>query len=87
MSAEESIFINDGFSKFRNKAEFAWRVHHEFILTHPFISGNGRCARLLLNMIRLRAGLPIEVIRYEDRVKYFQIIGTYLQRKMAANRE
>ncbi len=44
---------------------------HSWLLTvHPFLNGNGRVARLLLNLILLKAGYPICVINAEDRPRY-----------------
>ncbi len=46
-------------------------VAHTWLLTvHPFINGNGRVARLLLNLILLKAGYPIVVINADDRARY-----------------
>jgi len=48
-----------------------WKDHHiQFEKIHPFIDGNGRVGRMLMNWERLRAGLPILVIRGEDRPNY-----------------
>lgn len=42
--------------------EFAAQVHKEFVFIHPFIDGNGRVARLLMNLILLQAGYTIAII-------------------------
>jgi len=41
---------------------FATRAHKEFIFIHPFIDGNGRVARLIMNLCLLQAGFPIAII-------------------------
>jgi Fic-DOC domain mobile mystery protein B len=40
-------------------AELAVRVHHRLVLIHPFVNGNGRCTRLLADVVikRLKADL------------------------------
>jgi Fic family protein len=44
---------------------------HSWLLTvHPFRNGNGRVARLLLNLILLKAGYPLCVINTDDRPRY-----------------
>ncbi len=75
---------NSGFQRAEaKKDQLAWRVHHEFITIHPFIEGNGRMSRLLLNFVRLRAGLEVAIVRYEDREKYSKAIVEFQQQKIA----
>ena len=45
-------------------------VHHYFIAIHPFIDGNGRTGRLLLNYMLLKSGFPPICIKKEERIKY-----------------
>ncbi len=42
--------------------EFAARVHQRFVFIHPFVDGNGRLSRLLMNLALLRAGYTIAII-------------------------
>ena len=49
-------------------------LHGEFVKIHPFIDGNGRTARLLMNFEVMKAGyLPI-VIKKEDRFGYYDLL-------------
>lgn len=50
--------------------EFAARVHQKFVYIHPFVDGNGRVARLLMNLCLLRAGLTLAVIPPVCRYEY-----------------
>jgi Fic family protein len=49
-------------------------VHLEFVTIHPFMDGNGRLARLLMNYVLLSAGLPWVTIRSDERVPFFRAI-------------
>jgi len=42
--------------------EYAAIIHKELVTVHPFIDGNGRAARLLMNLALLQAGHPVAII-------------------------
>jgi Fic family protein len=46
----------------RHPVEFAAIIHEELVTIHPFIDGNGRAARLLMNLALLQAGYPLAII-------------------------
>jgi Fic family protein len=48
----------------------AFEVHRRVIDIHPFNDGNGRTARLLMNLILIRVGHPPIAVRPEDRLAY-----------------
>lgn len=52
--------------------ETAFTAHRRLVDIHPFHDGNGRTARLLMNLILIRAGYPPVAIRPEDRLAYIQ---------------
>jgi Fic family protein len=54
--------------------ERAALLHGEFVRIHPFIDGNGRTARLLLNFELMKAGYPAVVIKKEQRVAYYDAL-------------
>lgn len=54
--------------------EEAALLHMEFVNIHPFVDGNGRCARLLLNLYLIRNGYPPIVIKKTDRKRYINSI-------------
>jgi len=49
--------------------------HHRFVQIHPFIEGNGRTARLLMNAILMRNGYPfIAIVPKRDQPKYLKAL-------------
>lgn len=54
--------------------ETAARIHKRFVDIHPFIDGNGRTARLLLNLYLMRNGYPPVIILRAERLKYIRTI-------------
>jgi len=50
--------------------ELAAEAHYRLVTIHPFADGNGRSARLLMNMILLMSGYPPAIIRKQDRLAY-----------------
>ncbi len=49
-------------------------AHFELVSIHPFIDGNGRTARLLMNMILIKKGYFPVVILKNDRMKYYDVL-------------
>jgi len=60
--------------KDRSPVEFAASVHTKLVSIHPFIDGNGRTARLLVNACLLSLGLPVVVVNYADKERYLQCL-------------
>lgn len=55
-----------------DKWELIKRSHIDFEHIHPFVDGNGRIGRMLMNWQRLKAGLDVLVILEEERQEYYQ---------------
>lgn len=54
--------------------ERAARIHVDFVGIHPFVDGNGRTSRLLMNLELMKAGFPPVVIPVEQRLRYYQAL-------------
>jgi len=60
--------------------EYAAEAHYRFVAIHPFLDGNGRTGRLLMNLVLLKAGYPHVVFQAQQRSRYLDAL-------IAANRK
>ena len=58
--------------------ERAAKVHADFVGIHPFIDGNGRTSRLLMNLELIKAGYPPCVITVENRLAYYEALDQWM---------
>ncbi len=49
-------------------------LHGEFVKIHPFIDGNGRTSRLLLNFELIKNGYTPIIIKNEERARYYDVL-------------
>lgn len=56
--------------------ELAANLHERLVTIHPFIDGNGRTARLVMNLVLLRHGYPLAIIGgdSESRIAYYDAL-------------
>ncbi len=52
----------------------AAKAHYDFVLIHPFDDGNGRMARLLMNLMLIKHGFPPAIVKTEDKANYFSAL-------------
>jgi len=77
--AEIPALISD-FAKWLGAApetpEAAFTAHRRLVDIHPFNDGNGRTARLLMNLVLIRGGYPPVAVRPEDRIAYPRVAAS-----------
>ncbi|MEK4711594.1 Fic family protein [Sporosarcina sp. FSL K6-5500] len=71
---EELISWHDGKAQSLHPIERAAMLHIIFVGIHPFIDGNGRASRLLLNLDLMKAGYPPIIIKTENRLSYYDAL-------------
>ena len=59
--------------------ERAALFHLKFEGIHPFVDGNGRTGRLILNLMLMQAGYPPINVKYSDRKRYYEAFDEYYQ--------
>ncbi len=68
----------DWYRKNEEKSEhpivMAATFHYRFVRIHPFDDGNGRMARLLMNMILIKHGYTVAIIPIQERDQYIQTL-------------
>lgn len=71
-------FFND--NKYNlHPVEMAAHLHQKLVNIHPFIDGNGRTSRLLMNLFLIQNGYPIAIINseMEKRKQYYQLLSDF----------
>lgn len=58
-----------------DNVELVARFHHKFVWIHPFFDGNGRTARLLMNLLFLKLGYPPAIILKNNRQQYYRSLN------------
>lgn len=74
---EQLLSDYDGMKQNKHIIEAIAEFHLRFEGIHPFIDGNGRTGRLILNLELIKAGLLPVNIKYTDRRKYYDCFDAY----------
>ena len=73
----ELLAANEERKASMNVIERIARFHLEFEGIHPFIDGNGRTGRLIMNLDLIRCGYPAIDVKFTDRRRYYDAFDTY----------
>ena len=66
--------FGEGLTRAPPTSDAAFDAHFTLTAIHPFSDGNGRTARLLMNLMLIRGGFPPIAVRPEDRAAYLQTL-------------
>ena len=66
-------WLNKNINKL-HPVELAAIAHHRLVHIHPFTDGNGRTARLFMNLVLMQKGYPMVIILKNDRKKYYRAL-------------
>lgn len=71
---EFSKWLNSDIAARLHPIKLAALAHYKLVHIHPFIDGNGRTSRLLMNMILMQAGFPPVIIPKQERHRYYRVL-------------
>jgi Fic family protein len=68
------IFVRQKLNSKEHPIVEAATAHFELVHIHPFVDGNGRTARLLMNLVLIKNGYFPAIILKNDRMKYYDVL-------------
>ena len=69
-------WLNSGPALSLHPVRLAALAHYKLVHIHPWLDGNGRTSRLLMNVVLMQSGFPPVIIRRADREVYYQHLVT-----------
>ena len=74
LMADMVAWLNSDEATKLHPVERAALAHFRLVDVHPFVDGNGRTARLLMNLFLMRAGYPPAIVRVTERPAYYKTL-------------
>jgi len=74
MMADLIDWVRDNKNKL-HLVELAAILHYKLVAIHPFFDGNGRTARLIMNVVLMKLGYPLAIILKNDRKRYYNVLS------------
>ena len=71
LNAERKKFFSDAASVYA----LSFEAHYQLVSIHPWVDGNGRLSRLLMNMIQMEQGLLPSILKKENKAKYIEALA------------
>lgn len=81
----ENLITEFAGNKKLHPIERAALFHLKFEGIHPFVDGNGRTGRLILNLMLMQAGYPPINVKYSDRKRYYDAFDAYYKYADSSN--
>ncbi len=61
--------------------EFSFEAHYRLVTLHPWVDGNGRMARLLMNFLQMEKGLLPTILKKENEAAYIEALAKSQEKK------
>lgn len=74
---EKNMLLISSEKEYNKKKDLIWDTHYEFETIHPFIDGNGRTGRLLLNWLSLHYLKEFFIVLNKNKIQYYKRINEY----------
>ena len=63
------------FSDVASAYALSFEAHYRLVTIHPWVDGNGRTCRLLMNMIQMEQGILPSILKKENKAKYIEALA------------
>lgn len=73
----KNFYTDMPYTSNKNAVELAAWTHAEFVKIHPYVDGNDRTSRMIMNyQLMVNGFLPVSIAK-ENRLEYFEVLEAY----------